>query len=190
MRGSIEFATLHYVLQNLSKDGSFSERIYVEQQMFATLSSIFQILSAQSYCSGFIRHERKQVTLGRSKSTSVHLARSNEDGYLKVAKCKFSSAAARNIASDRSEIWLALFALGAHTSMSSSGGKIVLKRSSEAIFAYNASAAARAFDKPRANSPFGTRGNNFWVAQSATADAPALEHSRLISPRCSSEEVK
>ena len=38
--------------------------------------------------------------------------------------------------------------------------------------------------------PPGTRGKSRCVAHSATAAAPGREHSRLISPRCSSGEEK
>ena len=40
------------------------------------------------------------------------------------------------------------------------------------------------------NTPPGVIGNSCCVAQSATADAPGREHSSVISPRCSSSELK
>ena len=47
----------------------------------------------------------------------------------------------------------------------------------------SSSAARRPFASPCANSPPGTSGSSLCVAHSATAAAPAREHSRLISPK-------
>ena len=54
----------------------------------------------------------------------------------------------------------------------------------------SSNAARRPFRNPSANAPSLVSGNNRCVAQSATAAAPAREHSRLISPKCNSFEVK
>ena len=55
---------------------------------------------------------------------------------------------------------------------------------------WDQSSAAR---RPAAStwpSPAGVGGSTWKVSQSAAAAAPDREHSRLISPRCSSSEVK
>ena len=42
----------------------------------------------------------------------------------------------------------------------------------------------------RTDAPPFTNGNNFWVAHSPTAAAPAREHSSEISPKCNSLLLK
>src|SRR5205814_3079797 len=54
----------------------------------------------------------------------------------------------------------------------------------------NRNAACLPRSKRPANSPPRPNGNNFCVAQSAAAAAPGREHSKLISPRCNSAELK
>ena len=81
-------------------------------------------------------------------------------------------------------------AIGAHTTMSSSGAMMVLKRSSPSNLEKSDLAARWHRSRPFANSPRVSSGNILCVAHKATAPAPALEHSRLISPRWSSPEVK
>ena len=68
--------------------------------------------------------------------------------------------------------------------MSSSGSRYSFSRSDSLICAASASAALR--DAVT----YGFSGTALSVSHSAAAAAPAREHSRLISPRCSSSDVK
>src|SRR4030042_3894677 len=107
-----------------------------------------------------------------------------------TARCSPCCAARLKNFLDKREIWLALFALMAQTTISSSGCIMVRKRESLQSFSNNATAACLEPDKPEANAPFFTMGNSLWVAHKATALAPGRDNSRLISPRCNSAEVK
>lgn len=78
---------------------------------------------------------------------------------------------------------LTLGASGVQTTMSSSGSGPGIQRRSLLINSWRRKAALRPLSREWENSPPGTRGNNLWVAQRATAAAPGREHSRLISPR-------
>jgi hypothetical protein len=74
--------------------------------------------------------------------------------------------------------------------MSSSGAKAVKNRESVRSFSNKATAAVLPHSNRRANSPPFVSGKSFWVAHNAAAAAPGLEHSKLISPRCKSAELK
>ena len=90
----------------------------------------------------------------------------------------------------RCETSLTRAARGSHTTMSNSGANAVSQRSSACNFSNNASAADWHWVSMAPNWPPLTRGSRFCVAHKATAAAPGREHSRLISPRCISSEVK
>ncbi len=83
-----------------------------------------------------------------------------------------------------------LSALGANTTMSNSGGKAVTNRESARSFSKSFSAAFLPSTNPRANSSPFFSGSNLCVAHKAAAAAPGREHSRLISPKCNSAELK
>src|SRR5579862_8110830 len=147
-----------------------------------TLSNILQISSTHSKCSGFISTDLKHVTVPLVSSNSSK----NLIGNSANAKCKFSFAARSKISLDRFEISFTLPARGAKIKISNSGSNAVIHRPFPRSNPYNFSAALRPFSNPAPNSPPRTNGNSLCVAHSATADAPGLEHSKLISPRCKS----
>src|SRR2546426_5740606 len=155
----------------------------------AALSSS-QIRSTQSRCSGFIKTERRQVTDSRSLFQGLFEFSKNFTGKSATAKCNPRWAAASKILRESAEAWLTLSARGAKIRMSSSGANAVMKYASVLSFSYSARADRLPSDKLFANSPPFVRGSSSCVAQSATADAPGREHSRLISPRCSSVELQ
>src|SRR6267154_2589577 len=153
------------------------------------VARICQMRSIQSRCSGFISTERKQVMVSRSRCTVAGKGK-KLTGKSARARCRPRSAAAAKIARDFAETSLTLTPSGAKTTISSSGANEVRKRSSAVVFSYK----ARAADLPRsrrcANSPCFMSGRSFCVAHNAEAEAPGREHSRLISPKCNSAELK
>src|SRR5277367_6292913 len=149
-----------------------------------------QIRSTQSKCSGFIITERKHVILSRSSFIAPRVSVQNFAGKSAIAKCKSRRAAASKILRASKEDSAALAARGAKITMSSSGANAVTKYSLRCTRRYSASAASRLRASDRANSPSFTSGNNFCVAHNAAAAAPGREHSKLISPKCNSAELK
>src|SRR5882762_5696325 len=151
---------------------------------------ICQMRSTQSKCSGFISTERKQVMVSRSRCTVAERLGKKLTGRSARARCRARAAAAAKIARDLAETSLTLAPRGAKTTMSSSGANEVRKRSSAVAFSYKARAADLPCSRRCANSPCFTRGRSFCVAHNAAAEAPGREHSRLISPKCNSAELK
>src|SRR5712672_77612 len=151
---------------------------------------ICQMRSTQSRCSGFISTERKQVMVSRSRCTLAGRLGKKLTGRSARARCRPGSAAAAKIARDLAETSLTVAPRGAKTTMSSSGPNEVRKRSSAVAFSYKARAADRLRSRRCANSLCFTSGRSFCVAHNAAAEAPGREHSRLISPKCNSAELK
>ena len=149
-----------------------------------------QIRPTHSRCSGFISTERKQARAGRSFFIPAISAANKSVGSSATARCRFLRAEASKIFLVSTEASATLAARGANTTMSSSGGNAVINRLSPSNLRCKSSAASRQDSRPLANSPPLASGRSFCVDHSATADAPAREHSRLISPRCSSLELK
>src|SRR6185437_6756248 len=153
----------------------------------------FQMRLSQSSCSGFISTERRQVIRGTASCASAIAVGSNHDcGNCTRARCRLCRAQASKVRwarrDDSSGDAAAIF----QTTMSSSEAPAESGTHcpSAARREYRSSAARRPAASPFANAPPGVRGSRRCVAQSATAADPAREHSRLISPRCNSVEVK
>src|SRR6266705_822117 len=152
--------------------------------------SKLQMQSTQSECSGFTSTERRQVIVSRSRFVAPRFSSQKRIGNSATARCRLRLAAASNILRLKTEAPLTLVAFGANTTMSSSGEKAVTNRTSSRSFPKSASAAFLPRSNPPANSPPFSRGSNLCVAHKAAAAAPGREHSRLISPKCSSAELK
>src|SRR5882724_1780627 len=152
------------------------------------LSSNSTIRPTHSRCSGFISTDRKQVTVARSPSSCM--PRQNFTGNSANARCNPLCPAASKICRDFAEISPSESPVGTNTNMSSSGSNAGMNLLPFFTAPKNRSAASLPRSKPFANSPARASGNNFCVAHSAAAAAPGREHSRLISPRCSSAELK
>ena len=82
------------------------------------------------------------------------------------------------------------FVLGKYVTISSSGLTNSLSLLLEAIILENSRAARLVFVRMAPSPASGRSGMHFSVNHSAAAAAPGREHSRLISPRCKSFEVK
>src|SRR5882724_4321943 len=152
------------------------------------LSSNSTIRPTHSRCSGFISTDRKQVTVARSPSSCM--PRQNFTGNSANARCNPLCPAASKICRDFAEISPSESPVGTNTNMSSSGSNAGMNLLPFFTAPKNRSAASLPRSKPFANSPARASGNNFCVAHSAAAAAPGREHPRLISPRCSSAELK
>src|SRR5256885_6116156 len=131
-----------------------------------------------------------QVIVSRSRFVAARFSSQKRIGNSATARCRSRLAAASNILRHKTEASLRLVAFGANTTMSSSGEKAVTNRTSARTFPKSASAAFLPRSNPRANSHPFFSGSNLWVAHKAAAAAPGREHSRLISPKCSSAELK
>ena len=146
--------------------------------------------SAHAWCSGFMSTERRQVTCPRSRSIPAARGRrsARQVGEREV------QVAPRGLLEDPAREAERSLASGARTGphhdvqLGREGGR---KRASapeprvEVERRRRGSRRACARIRRRASS-----GSRRCVAQSATAAAPGREHSRLISPRCSSLELK
>ena len=174
--------------------GSSLERTPRATQLARTSSAarerIAQMRSSQSRCSDFMSTERRHKTLSRSDWNASGRAAKNRTGKRIRARCKFCFAAASKMRCDNSEISVADFARGAQTTISSSGANGTSHRASLVSCWANCTAALRLASSILANSPPRTSGSRRCVAHKATAEAPGREHSRLISPRWRSDEVK
>src|SRR3569833_2197477 len=139
-----------------------------------------QIRSSHASCSGFINTDRRQVT-----SPLSPLAGPNQNcGNCTSARCRLRSAQAEKIDFASSDALSPLSAFTFQTTMSSSGPPSARHLNSPCPRKRRSSSSAASLPlaSPSANSPSARSGSNLWVAQSATAAAPAREHSRLISP--------
>src|SRR5579863_4506356 len=159
------------------------------------------ILSTHSRCSGFISTDRKQVTVfpcisafgpdsRHSPLVARHFSSQNLTGNSASAKCNPRRAAAAKIRRDFALISASDSPFGTNTKISSSGSNAASNCPPLSMAAKNRSAASLPFSSPRANSPSRSSGSSFCVAHSAAAAAPGREHSRLISPKCNSAELK
>ena len=130
---------------------------------------------------------RSTVTVSASGSSQGCRCASQLASTRSFATCQPSSASRSNAASQAAVTSLARARRGNGQTMSRSGG--TTSGSPSPAASANASAAARAAPTT-APSPSRSSGNTRSVVHRAAAAAPAREHSRLISPRCSWSDVK
>ena len=89
-----------------------------------------------------MRQDRSNVTLSSSKTTSGHRGRTFNEGILKTwRETGRVLSAVSNSLFERSEVSVMDMAFGAHTTMSSSGAMMVLKRPSPSNLEYSDLAA-------------------------------------------------